>query len=57
MGRWHGATFKEYIREELACYTHNISRDMKPKFNFVNIAGNTFTDIPDEDLRIVEPDD
>ena len=29
MGRWHGATFKENIREELACYARNMSRDMK----------------------------
>jgi hypothetical protein len=25
MGRWHGATFKEYIREELACYARGMS--------------------------------
>ena len=56
MGRWRGATFKEYIREELACYARNMSRDMKRKFNFVNIAGNAFTNIPDETLHIVEPD-
>jgi hypothetical protein len=31
MGRWRGATFKEYIREELACYAHNMSQDMKQK--------------------------
>ena len=43
MGRWRGATFKEYIREELACYARNMSRDMKCKFNFVNIAGNAFS--------------
>jgi len=30
---------------------------MKRKFNFVNIAGNAFTDIPDDDLHIVDPDD
>ncbi len=57
MGRWRGATFKEYIREELACYAYNMSRDMKCKFNFVNIVGNVFTDIPNEDLHIIEPDD
>jgi hypothetical protein len=56
MGRWRGATFKEYIREELACYARNMSRDMKRKFNFVNIAGNAFTDIPDEILHIIEND-
>ena len=56
MGRWRGATFKEYIREELACYARNMSRDMKRKFNFVNIAGNAFTDIPDDTLHIIEND-
>ena len=48
MGRWRGATFKEYIREELACFSHNMSRDMKQTFNFVNIAGNAFHDITSE---------
>ena len=45
MGRWRGATFKEYIREELACFATGMSRRMKQKFNFVNIAGNAFNDI------------
>jgi hypothetical protein len=57
MGRWHGGTFKEYIREELACYAQGMSRDMKRKFNFVNIAGNVFTEIPADSLHIIEPDD
>jgi hypothetical protein len=57
MGRWHGATFKEYIREELACYARGMSRDMKRKFNFVNIAGNAFSEIPAESFHIIEPDD
>ena len=42
MGRWRGATFKEYIQEELACYAAGMSGDMKQKFNFVNIAGMHF---------------
>jgi hypothetical protein len=57
MGRWRGATFKEYIREELECYARNMSRDMKRKFNFINIAGNSLTDIPDNLLHIVKPDE
>jgi hypothetical protein len=57
MGRWRGATFKEYIREELACYAQGMSRDMKRKFNFLNIAGNAFTEIPADSLHIIEPDD
>jgi hypothetical protein len=57
MGCWRGATFKEYIREELACYARGMSRDMKWKFNFVNIAGNAFTEIPDDTLHVIDPDD
>jgi hypothetical protein len=50
MGGWHGAMFKEYFREELACYARGMSRDMKQKINFVNIVGNTFTKINDKTL-------
>lgn len=45
MGRWRSATFKEYIREELACFSVGMSKNMKQKFNFVNIAGGVYTDI------------
>ena len=48
MGRWRGATFKEYIREELACFSAGMSKDMKKKFLFVNIAGNAFHDVTNE---------
>jgi hypothetical protein len=42
MGWWRGITFKEYIREELACFLEGMSTSMKKQFNFVNIAGNAF---------------
>jgi hypothetical protein len=42
MGRWRGDTFKEYVRNELACFSSGISRDMK---QFVNVSGNAFSDI------------
>ena len=45
MGRWRSATFKEYIREELHCFSNNMSKKMKQKFNFVNIAGGVFHDV------------
>ncbi len=48
MGRWRGATFKEYIREELACFSEGMSRSMKRTFDFVNIAGNAFNTITNE---------
>ncbi len=57
MGRWCGATFKEYIREDLACYARGMSRDMKQKFNFVNITGNAFTEIPDDTLHAIKFDE
>jgi hypothetical protein len=56
MDHWRGATFKEYIREELACYARGMSRDMKHKFNFVNIAGNAFTEIPKDTLHVIKFD-
>ena len=45
MGRWRGATFKEYIREELACFSKGMTRSMKQKFGFVNISGGVYHDI------------
>ena len=45
MGRWKGATFKEYIREELACYSAGMSSNMKQNFKFVNVSGNAYNDI------------
>jgi hypothetical protein len=47
MGRWRGATFKEYVQNELACFSSGMSSDMKNKFGFVNVAGNVFSDITD----------
>ena len=47
MGRWRGKTFKEYIREDLACYSVGMSTSMKRTFKFVNIAGNVYNDITD----------
>jgi len=52
MGRWRGATFKEYIREELACYAAGMSTNMKHRFNFVNIAGNAFREVDFDTLDI-----
>ncbi len=45
MGRWRSATFKEYAREELHCYTAGMSTKMRHRFNFVNIAGGAYHDI------------
>ncbi len=53
MGCWRGATFKEYVREERACYARVMLQDMTSKFNFVNITGNAFTDIPNNPLHVI----
>jgi hypothetical protein len=45
MGHWKGITFKEYIREELACYSTGMSTSMKQNFKFVNISGNAYHDV------------
>ncbi len=45
MGRWKGATFKEYIREELACSSVGMTTNMKRNFKFVNVSGNAYHDI------------
>ncbi len=45
MGGWKGATFKEYIHEELACYSAGMTTNMKRNFKFVNISGNAYHDI------------
>jgi hypothetical protein len=52
MGWWWGATFKECIWEELAKYFEGMSLAMKTKFNFMNIAGNAFSNITDTVLTM-----
>ncbi len=44
LGCWRAATFKEYIREELVCYSAGMSTNMKQNFKFVNISGNAYHD-------------
>ena len=45
MGRWRSDTFKEYISDSLSTFSDGMSTAMKKKFNFVNIAGGTLTDV------------
>ncbi len=45
MGRWRSATFKEYVREDLACYSAGMTKSMQQKFGFVNIAGGACSDV------------
>jgi hypothetical protein len=50
MGRLKGATFKEYIPEELHTYSAGMSTNMKRKFRFVNIAGGAYHDVTEETI-------
>ena len=45
MGRWRSATFKEYVRNELACFSTGMSSNMKKQFGFVNVSGSAFSNI------------
>jgi hypothetical protein len=46
MGHWKGATFKEYICEELACYSTGMTTNMKRwNFKFVNVSGNAYHNV------------
>ena len=45
MGRWRGDTFKEYVREELHCFSDGMAKAMKQCFKFVNVTGHALTDI------------
>jgi len=47
MGWWRGKTFMEYIREELACFSKGMSKNMNRQFGFMNIAGGHFQEIMD----------
>jgi hypothetical protein len=48
MGQWHSATFMEYIREELACFSAVMLTKMQKKFGFVNVTGGMYTDVTDD---------
>ncbi len=45
VGWWKGARFKEYIREELACYSAGMTTNMKRNFKFVKLSGNAYNDV------------
>ena len=45
MGRWKGATFKEYISDQLHCFAAGMSKSMSQQFGFVNIAGGAYSDV------------
>ena len=43
MGRWRGGNFKEYIREQLHCFTERMSTAMIQDFKFVSIDGGAYS--------------
>eukprot|EP00984_Skeletonema_dohrnii_P031804 scaffold24801_cov70-Skeletonema_dohrnii-CCMP3373.AAC.1 len=45
MGRWKGATFKEYVRENLSNYAEGMSKAMKKVHGFVNIDAGAYKDV------------
>ncbi len=45
MGRWRDDTFKEYMREELHCFSDGMAKAMKQCFKFVNVTGHALTDV------------
>jgi hypothetical protein len=45
MGRWHGETFKEYVREQLSNFSAGMSTSMKRCFGFVNVEGGVYHDV------------
>ena len=45
MGRWKGALFKEYIHEDLECYSGGMSKAMKISFGFVKISAEANMDV------------
>jgi hypothetical protein len=44
-GPLEGGNFKEYICEELACYSTGMTGSMKRNFKCVNIVGNAFHNV------------
>jgi hypothetical protein len=40
-----------YIREELACYSEGMTKNMKRNFNFVNVSGNPYYEVMTKCLK------
>jgi hypothetical protein len=51
ISRWKGAMFKEYIMEELACYSAGMSSNMKRSFKFVNVSSNAYNHVTNRCLE------
>ena len=51
MGMWRSAIFKEYIGEELTCFSEGMSKSMNCRFNFVNVGGKVYRDVISEFIK------
>ena len=47
MGRWRGQTFKDYVREQIASFSEGMAKNMKRKFNFVNVCAGAHNGLVD----------
>ncbi len=52
MGRWKGATFNKYIREELHNFSKSMSTNMKHKFCFVNVIRGAYHDVTEANIAV-----
>jgi hypothetical protein len=52
MRRRQGATFKEYVHEQLSVFSEGMSSSMKRSFGFINIEGCMFHDVTDTVLAM-----
>jgi hypothetical protein len=52
MGCWQSATFKEYITEQLSCFSSGMSRNMRQRFNFINVEGGVYTDMTQDIMQL-----
>ena len=47
MGRWRSQTFKDYVREQIASFSEGMAKNMKKKFNFVNVCAGAHSGLVD----------
>ena len=48
LGRWRGATFKEYIRDELHSFASGMSKAMKKLFGYMVVSGGYVNEMRDD---------
>jgi hypothetical protein len=48
LGRWRGATFKEYISNELHSFASGMSKAMQKLFGYMVVSGRSVTEMRDD---------